>query len=126
MSQEVKSKRIPVKSVNIPVRIPDCDLCGSIQKELGAVFYGPPTNKRMMVKKLHCCRHCWREITRHLNRWEKRRIWNFITSLPGMSIPRAIYPEFISKKLITVREKNVQDLKTLIIKEKQKSTNRLV
>ncbi len=40
---------------------PRCDFCKKELKEFGGLVFSPPT-KEGTVRKLHVCRHCYREL----------------------------------------------------------------
>jgi len=64
--------RAPTKKT-IPVAVPDCEVCGAVQTQLGAVLWGPPKRDgaTWWSRKLHMCAKCYnaflgclREITK--------------------------------------------------------------
>ncbi len=42
----------------VPEKIPNCDICGHIQANKGALLFGPP-NQENFCKKTHVCINCY-------------------------------------------------------------------
>ena len=63
----VKSTRSAMGQVNNMAIKPKCDKCGEELKDLGGILLSPP-NKEGMVKKLHLCRSCYKDVFRGLRK----------------------------------------------------------